>query len=74
MTEVSSITLKAARVNVNMTRAEAAKKLGVSVDTLINWETGRTFPNVPQIKKIEDAYGVEYRDISFFCNQIPVKP
>lgn len=62
------ITLKAARANANMNRVEAAKKLGVSVDTLFNWENGRTFPNVPQIKRIEDVYGVEYRDIIFCPN------
>ena len=60
------ITLMAARINANMNRAEAAKKLDVSVDTLFNWEKGKTFPNVPQIKKIEELYGVEYRGINFF--------
>ena len=55
---MTKMTLKAARANADMNRAEAAKKLGVSVDTLFNWENGRTFPNVPQIKKIEEVYGV----------------
>jgi len=63
---MANITLKAARVNKNLTQADAARIIGVSVDTLVNWETGKTFPKVPQIKKIEDTYGVEYRDISFF--------
>lgn len=71
---MASVTLKAARVNANMTRNEAASKLGVSVDTLFNWENGRTFPNVPQIKKIEEVYSVEYRDILFFSPGISVKP
>lgn len=61
------MSLKAARVNAGLSRADAAKKIGVSVDTLFNWENSKTFPNVPQIVKIEEAYGVEYRDISFFC-------
>lgn len=59
------MTLKAARANKGYTQEDAAKKIGVSVDTLCNWERGKTFPNVPQIKKIEDAYGVEYRDLIF---------
>ncbi len=63
---MAQITLKAARANKNMSQAEAAKKLGVSVDTLLNWEAGKTFPKVPQIRKIEELYGVEYRDIYFF--------
>lgn len=64
---MAKITLKAARVNANLSQQEAAKKIGVSVDTLFNWEKGRTFPSVPQIVKIEQAYNVEYRDISFFA-------
>lgn len=60
-----AITLKAARVNANLTQPEAAEKLGVSTDTLRNWEKGKTFPNVQQIKNIEDAYGVSYNDLVF---------
>ena len=63
---MQQITLKAARINAQMSQKDAAKKLDVSVDTLLNWEKGKTFPNVPQIKKIEEAYGVEYRGINFF--------
>lgn len=59
------MTLKAARVNNNMHQKDAAKQLGVTVDTLRNWEAGNTFPNVPQIKKIEDLYGVAYSDLIF---------
>lgn len=66
-----AITLKAARVNINMQQQDAAEKLGVTVDTLRNWETGKTFPNVPQIKKIEDLYGVSYSDL-IFCPRTSV--
>lgn len=59
------ITLKAARVNVNMTQAEAAKAIGISLASLQNYEAGRRFPNVEVIKRIEDTYGVEYKDIIF---------
>lgn len=60
-----AFTLKALRVNNKLEQQQAAKALGVSVYTLSNWENGKTFPNVPQIKKIEDLYGVSYGDISF---------
>lgn len=60
-----AITLKAARVNKMMQQKEAATALGVAVDTLSNWENGKTFPSVPQIKKIEELYGVSYSDIIF---------
>ena len=49
-----SITLKAARVNKQMTQIEAAEKLGIAVDTLRQYESGKTFPDVPMIRKIED--------------------
>ena len=51
--------------NVNMTQAEAAKALNISLASLQNYEAGRRFPNVEIIKRIEDVYGVEYKDIIF---------
>lgn len=60
-----SITLKAARVNVNLTQAQAAELLNVSRDTLYNWETGRSYPDVINLKDIERVYGVSYNDIIF---------
>ena len=60
-----AITLKMARVGVNLTQVEAAKALGISPDTLRMYEIGKTFPDVPTIKKIEDLYGVSYNDINF---------
>jgi putative transcriptional regulator len=60
-----AITLKAARVNAGLTQIESAKKLGIAVDTLRMYETGKTFPDVPIIKKIENLYHVSYNDINF---------
>lgn len=61
-----AITLKAARVNKNMQQQHAADAIGITVDTLRSWENGKTFPNVPQIKKIEELYGVPYSDLIFY--------
>lgn len=63
-----AITLKACRVNAGYTQKEASKLLGVSESTLINWEKGKKFPNVMNLKKIEDVYGVKYSDIIFLTN------
>lgn len=60
-----AMTLKAARINVGLKQEDAAKKLGITQDTLSNWENGKTFPNVPQIKRIEDLYGLPYSEIIF---------
>lgn len=59
------VTLKSARVNAGLTQAKAAEKIGISVDTLVNYEKGKTFPDVPVLKRIEDVYGVSYNNIFF---------
>ena len=59
------ITLKAARVNANLSQGEAAKRLGIAVSTLRNWESGKTFPNKPKIDRICEVYGIGF-DVLFF--------
>lgn len=59
------ISLKAARVNSNLTLKLAAKKIGVSESTLSNWEKKRSFPDVEKIKRIEEIYKIPY-DYIFF--------
>lgn len=57
------ISLKAARANVDLNRAQAAEKIGVSVNTLRNWELGVNMPNVKYIPNIEKTYGMSWKDI-----------
>ena len=59
------ITLKAARINKNLTQEEAGKLIGVSADVISNWERAVSFPDVLQLKAIEKAYGVEYKQLIF---------
>lgn len=59
------ITLKAARVNVGLTQREAAEAIGVSRETLQNYEAGKKFPSVPTIKKMEDLYKIPYANLIF---------
>lgn len=59
------ISLKAARVNANLTQSEAAKKIGVTRDTISNWETGKSSPNVQKFQIIEKVYGVSYDRLNF---------
>lgn len=59
------MTLKAARVNAGLSQAEASEKIGVTKDTLGNWERGKTYPNALNIRKIEEVYGVRYDSIIF---------
>ena len=60
-----AITLKSARVNKGFTQAKAAELIGITVDTLSNYERGKSFPDVPIIKRIEEVYGVPYNDLIF---------
>lgn len=59
------ITLKAARINAGFTQDNAAKEIGVSSDTIRNWETGKTFPNIEQVKKILNLYNADIDDVIF---------
>lgn len=60
-----AITLRALRVNAGYDQKTAAQIIGITPETLGNWENGRSFPTVPQIAKIENLYGVSYADINF---------
>ena len=59
------MTMKAARVNKGLSQVKAAKLLGVSRDVVSNWERGVTFPDVLQLKRIEEVYEVGYNDLIF---------
>lgn len=61
------MTLKAARTNVNMSQSEAGKAIGVSENVISNWERGISFPDVLQLKRIEDVYGVSYDNLIFLA-------
>ena len=60
-----AMTLKAARVNAGLYQKEAARKLGITEQTLRNYEKFKSFPDVPTIKKIEALYNITYNDIIF---------
>lgn len=59
------ITLKSARINKGYTQRQAAALIGVSKNTLGNYERGKTYPSIPIIKRIEDVYGMSYANITF---------
>lgn len=61
-------TLKMLRAKYDLTQAQAGKKVGVSGDVWHNWEKAKTFPNIPQLQKIEEEFNVTYNDIIFLTN------
>ena len=64
------ITLKAARVNVGKTQAQVAADIEVSLATLKNWESGRSFPKQPDIEKLCKYYGLAYDNLLFLPKKL----
>jgi len=62
------LTLKAARVNQGLTQKQAGARIGVSKDTIYNYEKGKTFPNKKIIEKMEEVYNVGYDNLIFLPN------
>lgn len=65
MSEELKLTLKAARQIKGLTQEKAAEAIGISVETLSNYERGKSFPDVLALKKIEKVYGVSYNNLIF---------
>lgn len=67
--EEKKMTLKAARISANYyTQKSAAKALGVSKDTISNWERGKSYPDAQKIAMIEKVYNIKYSNIIFLSN------
>lgn len=59
--------MAAARKNAGMTQSEAAKEIGVTRQTVMNWETRVTDPKLGDFLKMCEIYKVEPTDI-LFCD------
>ena len=46
------LTLKSCRINVNASAAEMARAVGVTEDTVYNWEKGKYSPTARNMQKI----------------------
>ena len=65
MIKLEKMPLKIARELKGLTQAEAAKLIGVSVDTLGNYERGKSYPDIPILRRIEEVYGIPYDRLIF---------
>lgn len=61
----SRFTLKTAREIRKLTQEEAAKLIGISTDTLSNYERGKSYPDIPVLRKIEEVYSIPYEQLIF---------
>lgn len=66
---MTTMSLKAARVNAGFTMNEAAKQLNVAVSTLMSWEHGETEPKVTQALQLAALYGVTVNNLIFLQKQ-----
>ena len=55
--EIGSI-IKTARNEAGLSQEQAAEALGVSRQTVSNWETGKTYPDIISVIKMSDLYSV----------------
>ncbi len=65
--------LRAERAKLGISAAEAARLIGVHVNTLKRWERGETMPQADNIAKLASLYGVSMEDLMRDM-YVPVKP
>ena len=58
-------TLRTARERQRLTQDKAAELIGVSTDTLGNYERGKSYPDIPILRKIEEVYNLQYEQLIF---------
>ena len=58
-----AISLKAARVNANLTQAEVASLLNISKSTINNYENYKKSPSIARAKELAKLYGMEVDEI-----------
>ena len=58
-----SCELKKARKGAGLTRGELAKRAGISINSVINYENGRRIPTVEILVKLSDALKVNLWDV-----------
>jgi transcriptional regulator with XRE-family HTH domain len=60
-----SISLKAARVNANLSQQDVADKLGITTQTYLEYERGNRIFRVDNAVKFSDIVNFPFDDINF---------
>ena len=61
--EMPKITLRAARVNANLTQVEAAKAMGKTKQTIVNWESGASSIKYTDLLKLSELYQIPIENL-----------
>ncbi len=64
--------IQKARLRAEMTQEQVAEALGISRQTLSNWENGKTYPDIVSVVKMSDLYGVSLDHL--LKEEAPAKP
>ena len=60
---IKDISLRAARVDRNMTIEDAAERAGISARRLYRIEAGETIPRYDVVVKLAEIYGIDPTDL-----------
>lgn len=63
---MQKISLKAARINANLTQKEAAEKAGCSDMTIVHYENGTRSPRIDILQKLLKVYGITAEQLDLF--------
>lgn len=55
--------LKSARQGAGLTQEQAAERLGVSRQTVSNWENERSYPDVVSVIRLSDLYSISLDEL-----------
>lgn len=59
------ISIKAARINAEVSLKRAAEHAGITIKTLSNYEASKTVPDVNVARKLASLYGISLDNIFF---------
>lgn len=59
------MTLRAARINKQLTQKEVAEKLGCTMPTIAAWENGKSKITLDNVKKLLELYEVSIEEIDW---------
>lgn len=55
--------LKQARISAGLTQEDVVRQVGVSRQTVSNWENNRSYPDLASVLKLSDLYGLSLDDL-----------
>lgn len=64
--------IKNARIAAQLTQEQVAEALGVSRQTMSNWENGKTYPDIVSVIKMSDLYAISLDHLLKETEEVPM--